>query len=118
MYGISTNFEIWRTSYETTQSILEESNDFWKRWKRTILVEYYKMARSKETLGYILHEFFYLKSSRNDAPYELEKEILDILGITYEEKIISLNAILETNLSIYIASYRDRLVKQKNTYII
>lgn len=110
--SISNNYELWAQTREQQNTLLEEQIRFWNTWRLNTLHPYYTFAKSKETLGHILDSFFVLKQNRNDAPADLESELMNLLGSTIDEKIDTLNKILYNFPSEPLISYKNILLKQ------
>ena len=112
LFSISNDYESWAYTHQQQNLFLEEQQRFWNTWRLNTLHPYYTLAKSKDTLGHVLDSFFVLKKNRNDAPADLESELMNLLGSTNEEKIDTLNKILFSFTSESLISYKNILLKQ------
>jgi len=111
--SISNDYESWKSVYNQKISLLEDSRNFWNIWRTSVLSEHYKIIYTKEMMGNLLNDFLILKYQRNDTPSDLEKEIIDRLGQTLQEKIDTLENILKNTNTPSIRSYYSQLLLQK-----
>jgi hypothetical protein len=116
---ISQDYETWRIMREQSNSLLEDSKNFWNTWRNINLTPYYtSMAGggSRVSIGPILENFLSLKASRNGGSseelIEIEYELMNHIGDTLEDKIRVLSDIVTLQDSPYCTALLDNLKKR------
>jgi len=116
---ISQDYETWRIMREQSNSLLEDSKNFWNTWRNINLTPYYtSMAGggSRVSIGPILENFLSLKASRNGGSseelIEIECELMNHIGDTLEDKIRVLSDIVTLQDSPYCTALLDNLKKR------
>lgn len=119
---ISRDYENWRIMREESNSLLEESKNFWNTWRNIYLTPYYTSIAgggSRVSVGPILENFLSLKEynkatggGSSEELREIECELMNHIGDTLEDKIRVLSDIVTLQDSPYCTALLDNLKKR------